>query len=141
MNPSRSARRDPQQLVPPERPGRGDRVRQVAVPVHRLPQRLRDLVGVPAGELVGVAEQPQHLGRAHEQVRHQLRRAEQLREPLDDRALVAQHPQVPGGGGERLGHPPVREQPAVRVGGVGEQVEQRRQQRALDRGARATPRR
>ena len=46
----------------------------------------------------------------------QRRGAEQLHEPLRDQPLVAQQPQVPGGVGERLGHPPVGQQAAVGVG-------------------------
>ena len=65
----------------------------------RAQQRGGD-VGRVALQLVGVArrgrgEQPQHLRRAHEQVRHQRRRAEQPHEPLRDQPLVPQQPQVP----------------------------------------------
>ena len=60
-------------------------------------------------------------------------------QPLGDRALVAQQPQVPRGLGQRVGHLQVGEQPGVRVGGVGEGAQQHGQQRPLDRGPAADP--
>ena len=49
-------------------------------------------------------------------------------------ALVAQQPQEPRRRAERVGDLAVAEQAAVRLGRVGELVEQHRQQRVLDRG-------
>ena len=67
------------------------------------------------------------------------RPAEQGGEPLRDGPFVAQQPQVPRGVGQRLGHLPVGQQPAVGVGAGGEVVQQHRQQGALDGGAPADP--
>ena len=113
--PEQVRRRHPQQLLAAQRPGGGDRAVQVAVPGHGAAQRVADGHRVAADQRVGVGQQRQHLRRAHQQVRHELRRAQQRGQPVDHRALVAQQPQVPGRLGQRLGHLPVRQQPAVRV--------------------------
>ena len=65
------------------------------------------------------------------------RRRQHAREVLGGRALVAQHPQVPGGAAERVADLAEAEQPGVGVGGVGEPVQQHRQQGALDGGLAA----
>ena len=93
-----------------------------------------------AGLQLGVVgEQPQRLRVAGEQVGGVPGQAEHPGQPQRDRALVAQQPQVPRGGAERVGDLPVVEQAAVRLGRVGELLQQHRQQGALDRGGAGHP--
>ena len=81
-----------------------------------------------------LAQHPHALRLALEQVGGVARRGEQRGEPLGDLALVAQRLEVPRRAAERLADPAEAEQPGVRVGRLGEPLEHRRQQRALDVG-------
>ena len=78
-------------------------------------------------QLVVGAEQPDRLGRAHQQVGDVARAGEQPGQPLGGLALVAQQPQVPGRRAERVATPGGR--PAARRRG--------RRRRRTSRASRA----
>ena len=97
--------------------------------------RRGDLARRARRELAVGGEHAQRFGCAAEHARDVLAGPEQVRKSRGDLTLVAQQPQVPRGRSERVGHAPVREQPGVRIGRVGEVGQQHRQQRALQRRA------
>ena len=109
--------------------------RQPGLATNRGTQRLPDIHRCAAEQTSRIAQQLQHFRCPHEQVRHQPRRAEQERQPFHDRAFVAQNTEVPRCVFERLRDFPIGQQTAVRVRGIGKQVEQDRKQCLLDCGA------
>ena len=131
------AARDPQQLATAYGTHRHDRGLGRLGPLEqRLHLRERGL-GAQRDERL-----PQHLHAlrlALEQVGGVARGAEDDGEPLGDLALVAQHREVPRRAAQALADPAEAEQPGVRVGRVGEPLQQHRQQRALDVGGARDP--
>jgi hypothetical protein len=126
---------DAQQLVPAHAPGSGDRALPVVAPPGDLHEGVLERRARPGDQLVVGGEQAHRLRRPAEQVGDVAGRREQPGQALGGLALVAQQAQVPGRAAERVRHLPERLQPGVRVGGVGEPAEHRRQQRLLDHRA------
>ena len=99
-----------------------------ATSARARPVRL-DLEQLGARRAVGVL--PDHLGCPHQQFGDERRRAEHVHQPLGHRALVAQRGEKPALLGHLVADPAVGQQPGIRVGGVGQPVQQRRQQHLL----------
>jgi len=99
--------------------------------VRRFDHRGVQLLRRSRDERRVVSEQLQGLRRAFEHPRDIAARTEQVGQALGHRALVAQQPQVPRRGAEGVGHPPVGQQAAIRIGRVGQVGQDHREQRAL----------
>ncbi len=85
-------------------------------------------------EALGVAEQGDRLGGAHQQVGGEAAGGQDAGQVLGGGALVAEQAQVPGGLAEGVGDLAEVQQAGVRVGGVREPAEHDGQQGALDGG-------
>ncbi len=124
----------PEQLAPTDRPDRLDGRGAAALPpsgrLHLGPQRVQGV----GGELVVAGQHLHGLRCPGEQRDGVPAGGEDPRQLLGHRALVAQRPQIPGRGPERLGDLAEGQQPRVRVGRAGKPAEHRRQQLALDLG-------
>ena len=86
------------------------------------------------GQSPGVAEDGNGLGRTDEQVCGVTTSGQNVGKALGRAALVAEHPEVPGGRAQGVTDLSEGQQAGVRVGLVGEPAEHDRQQGPLDRG-------
>ena len=119
----------------------GDGAEWIAMAPGRGHQRPRHDVGIDVEQLgsggtVGVLTD--HLRCPHQQLRHERRRAQHAHQPFGDRTLITQRAQVPTLLSQCLADPPIGQQPAIRVGSVGEPIKQSRQQHRLDPATAAT---
>ena len=93
------------------------------------------LVGGSRYQCVVVAEQGERLRRADQHLGHVAAGAQHGGQSRRHGPLVAQQPQVPRRRPQRVGDPPVRPQPGIRLRCLREVAEHDGKQRTLDRGA------